>query len=71
MFLGIIFLGVRALLTIGRDTPLFTIKDNVPFLYTTINNLKLVASPLALLALGGDFKFSAISRLKVKLLQVL
>ena len=64
VFLGIIFLGIRALLTIGRDTPLFTIKDNVPFLYTTINNLKLMASPLALLALGGDFKFSAISRLK-------
>lgn len=66
--LGILFLGFRALLSIGRDTPLFTIKDNVPFLYTTINNLKLIASPLALLALGGDFTFSAISRLKKQII---
>ena len=66
--LSILFLGFRALLSIGRDTPLFTIKDNVPFLYTTINNLKLIASPLALLALGGDFTFSAISRLKKQII---
>ncbi len=64
VFLGIFALAIRSLLSINRDTPLFTIKTNLPFLYTTINNLKLMASPLALIALGGDFKFSAISKLR-------
>lgn len=68
VFLGIVALGIRSLLTIGRETPLFTIKNNIPFLYTTINNLKGIASSLALLALGGDFTFSAISRLKKQII---
>ncbi|MGM9970511.1 MAG: AEC family transporter [Anaeroplasma sp.] len=42
----------------------FTIKNNIPFLYTTLGNISKIASPLALIALGGDFTFSAIGRLK-------
>lgn len=42
----------------------FTIKDNIPFLYKAIDNVAKIASPLALIALGGDFKFSAVGRLK-------
>lgn len=42
----------------------FTIKDNLPFVYTTLQWIKNIASPLALIALGGDFVFSAVSRLK-------
>lgn len=68
VFLGILMLVFRALLSINRETPLFTIKTNLPFLYTTINNLKLAATPLALLALGGDFKFSAISKLRKQII---
>ncbi len=68
VFLGILALGIRALLSINREAPLFTIKSNLPFLYTTINNLKLMASPLALIALGGDFTFSAVARLKKQII---
>ncbi len=68
VFLGIVALGIRALLSINRETPLFTIKSNLPFLYTTINYLKQMASPLALIALGGDFTFSAVSRLKKQII---
>lgn len=46
----------------------FTIKDNIPFLYTTIGNVSKIASPLALIALGGDFTFSAISKLKKQII---
>jgi len=46
----------------------FTIKNNIPFLYKTIENVSKIASPLALIALGGDFKFSAISRLKKQII---
>lgn len=42
----------------------FSIKDNLPFVYTTLQWIKNIASPLALIALGGDFVFSAIKRLK-------
>ncbi len=68
VFLGIFALVIRELLSINRDTPLFTIKSNLPFLYTTINNLKNMASPLALIALGGDFTFSAVSKLKKQII---
>ena len=68
VFLGIFALMVSELLSINRDTPLFTIKSNLPFLYTTINYLKNMASPLALIALGGDFTFSAVSKLKKQII---
>jgi malate permease and related proteins len=42
----------------------FSIKDDLPFIYTTLTWIKNIASPLALIALGGDFVFSAIGRLK-------
>lgn len=42
----------------------FTIKDKLPFVYTTLGWIKNIASPVALIALGGDFVFSAVSRLK-------
>ncbi len=39
----------------------FTIKENLPFLYTAINNISKVASPLALIVLGARFDFSKVS----------
>ncbi len=39
----------------------FTVKENLPFLYTAINNLSKVASPLALIVLGARFDFSKVS----------
>ncbi len=41
----------------------FTIKDNLPFLYTAINNMSKIASPLALIVLGARFDFSKVSSL--------
>lgn len=38
----------------------FTLRDQVPFLYTALNNLKAIASPFAMLVLGGQFAFSAV-----------
>ncbi|MBQ0050753.1 MAG: AEC family transporter [Treponema sp.] len=42
----------------------FTIKDNLPFLYRTIQMVGSCATPVALIALGGTFTFSAVARLK-------
>ena len=38
----------------------FSLQKNTPFLYTAAQNLKAVASPFALLVLGGQFEFSAV-----------
>lgn len=39
----------------------FTVRDNLPFLYTAINNMSKIASPLALIVLGARFDFSKVS----------
>lgn len=39
----------------------FTIKENMPYLYTAINNMGKIASPLALIVLGARFDISKVS----------
>ncbi len=39
----------------------FTIRENLPFVYTALNNVGKVASPLALIVLGARFDFSKVS----------
>lgn len=41
----------------------FSFSTHTKFLYTTINNLKAIATPFALLVLGGQFEFSAVKSL--------
>lgn len=62
--LGIVVLAIRSIIPIGNDgMPVFTIQHNLPFLYKVIKNVGAVASPLALLVLGGQFTFSAVKML--------
>ena len=75
VFTGIIFLCFRALIPTDEfDNPLWTIRyfnnygGNDTFIYTTIKYLANAASPVALIALGGGFSFSAVSRLKVQII---
>ena len=42
----------------------FTIKNQLPFLYSAISTVAKMASPLMLIVLGGQFSFEAISSLK-------
>lgn len=58
--LGLVCLAIRMLQGSIWGEPVFTIKDDTYFLYKTINNLKTIASPFALLVLGGQFEFSAV-----------
>ncbi len=41
----------------------FRIKENLPAVYKTIENIGRIASPLALIVLGGRFKFSSVREL--------
>jgi hypothetical protein len=47
----------------SSDQPIFTIADNLPFLYKAIESVSSIASPLALIVLGGQFTFSAVRSL--------
>lgn len=58
---GIVFVGIRELerAVCGGDVP-FRFDDQLRFLYEAVTDLKSIASPLALVVLGGQFKFSAV-----------
>lgn len=58
--LGLVFLGLRSAEVAIFDKEVFTVKNHLTFLYTALNQLKAVASPFALIILGGQFEFSAV-----------
>lgn len=54
---GILALAIRALLPVKADgTPVFSIRFNLPFVYTALGNISKVASPLSLIVLGAQFR---------------
>ena len=57
---GLAVLGIRALLNLGGIT--FRLTD-VGFLYSAIRSLGAIATPLALIVLGGQFQFSSVKTL--------
>lgn len=72
VFAGLVVLVIRLAIPThvvdGKEVLVFSIENQLPFLYKVISQLAAVASPLALIALGGDFTFKAISKLKVQIL---
>lgn len=57
---GLIFLGIREIEIAAAGSVVFSFKQHLEFLYKACDNLRLVASPLALIILGGQFEFSAV-----------
>lgn len=58
--LGLVCLGLREAQVAIWDKEIFTIKNNLTFVYKSLTDLKAIASPFALLVLGGQFEFSAV-----------
>lgn len=58
--LGMLSLLIRSLQTILFGQPVFLLKRDLKFVYTVLNNLKSLASPFALIVMGGQFTFSAV-----------
>lgn len=56
---GLVALMIRAAQIRLLGSVVFSLKRDLPFLYTPINNLKSITSPLALIILGSQFEFSA------------
>lgn len=62
--LALICLAVRNAEPVNElGEPVFTIKNNLPFLYKAVDSVSSIASPLALIVLGGQFTFSAVKSL--------
>ena len=61
VLLGVLILVVRLLIPVDSTGQLvFSLKDDIKFLYKAIENIGKIASPLALIVLGGTFNFNAI-----------
>jgi hypothetical protein len=58
---GLVFVGIREIerAVTGGSVP-FRFDTQLKFLYTVTSDLKAVATPLALVVLGGQFEFSAV-----------
>lgn len=61
VFAGLVCVGIREIerACCGGATP-FRLDTQLKFLYTGLVDLKIIASPLALIVLGGQFEFSAL-----------
>ena len=65
VLLGLAVLVVRHFIpTDENGAHVFTVKNNIPFVYEAVSMLSRIASPLALVVLGGKFRFDAIKELK-------
>lgn len=62
---GLAVLGIRELFVLGGIE--FRLRDIV-FLYKSLDNVKSICTPFALLVLGGRFEFSAVARLKKEII---
>ncbi len=56
---GLVALVIRAAQIKFFGSVVFSLKEDATFLYTTVNNLKSITSPLAIVVLGSQFEFSA------------
>ena len=61
--LGLVFLGLREAQMALFGEVVFRFSQQTKFLYTAVNNLKSIATPFALVVLGGQFEFSAVKGL--------
>lgn len=66
---GLVCLAVRRYIPVNADgTPVFSIKNNLSALYTAAGWIADIASPLALIVLGGQFEFSAVKGMKYEII---
>ncbi|MBU1143865.1 MAG: AEC family transporter [Firmicutes bacterium] len=66
--LGLFVVFLRGLITPSGGEPLFTIKNDLFFAYDSIRLLAITASPMALIALGGQFELSVVKPLIKKII---
>lgn len=65
---GLFVVFIRGLITPAGGEPIFTIKNNLFFAYDAIRLISVTASPMALIALGGQFELSVVKPLIKKII---
>ncbi|PKK94067.1 MAG: AEC family transporter [Tenericutes bacterium HGW-Tenericutes-6] len=65
--LGLLVIFLRGLITPLGGTPIFTLKDDMKFGYDALRLIGQTATPMALIALGGQFEISVIKPLLSKI----
>lgn len=64
VFVGLVFVGIREIEAVCCGVPAeavpFRFDNQFKFLYIAVKDIKAIASPLALVVLGGQFEFSAV-----------
>ena len=63
VFSGLLALLIRGLITPEGGAPVVTLKEDTVFLYESIKLISQTASPMALIALGGQFELSVVKPL--------
>ena len=58
--LGMLMLAARSAQLSYCGQVVFSLRQHLPFLYSTLSQLKSITTPFALLVLGGQFSFSAL-----------
>lgn len=58
--LGMLCLGIRGAQQAAFGEVVFSLKRDLPFLFSAMTQLKSITTPFALLVLGGQFTFSAV-----------
>lgn len=67
VFSGLLALLIRGLITPEGGEPFFSLKNDTKFIYDSIRLLSQTASPMALIALGGQFELSVVKPLFKKI----
>lgn len=66
---GFVVLGIRQFIPMNEAGVLvFSVKSNMPFLYNFTDMLAGIASPLALVVLGAQFRFDAVKKLRKQII---
>lgn len=66
--LGVVALAIRPLIPVNAaGQPVFSLSGSLPWLYSAMQNLGKMASPLALIVLGGQFSFTDVKDMKKEL----
>ena len=69
LLLGILALAVREVLPVNAEGhPIVSMRYTLPFLYDILGSLSKMATPLALVALGGQFSFGAVKELRKEII---
>ena len=67
VFCGIVAVAIRYLIPTENGIPVFTIQNQMPFLYTAVKNLSAVASPVMLICLGASLELNFTKNLLAKI----